>query len=170
MVGKAEIWCFLVDGDREGDCGCSPGVCSCDRVGNRCLSCGWCSSDHACPQCQASRQCGGYSPCVHDATGIGNGQCSNVCIFGESLVCHGQHWGSLVDGDVKRNRGRAAGVDSRDGVAAGGLVGCWCSRDHPVAEAQSVRQCWRNRPGSDCLLYTSPSPRDLSTSRMPSSA
>ena len=24
--------------------------------------------------------------------------------------------------------------------------------------------------GSDCLLYTSPSPRDLSTSRMPSSA
>ena len=25
-------------------------------------------------------------------------------------------------------------------------------------------------PGSSCLLYTSPSPRDLSTSRMPSSA
>ena len=25
-------------------------------------------------------------------------------------------------------------------------------------------------PGKDCLLYTSPSPRDLSTSRMPSSA
>ena len=27
-----------------------------------------------------------------------------------------------------------------------------------------------NGPGSTCLLYTSPSPRDLSTSRMPSSA
>ena len=26
------------------------------------------------------------------------------------------------------------------------------------------------RAGRDCLLYTSPSPRDLSTSRMPSSA
>ena len=26
------------------------------------------------------------------------------------------------------------------------------------------------RPSDDCLLYTSPSPRDLSTSRMPSSA
>ena len=26
------------------------------------------------------------------------------------------------------------------------------------------------RKGMDCLLYTSPSPRDLSTSRMPSSA
>ena len=32
---------------------------------------------------------------------------------------------------------------------------------------------WINERGSDqnsCLLYTSPSPRDLSTSRMPSSA
>ena len=27
-----------------------------------------------------------------------------------------------------------------------------------------------NNKGIDCLLYTSPSPRDLSTSRMPSSA
>ena len=27
-----------------------------------------------------------------------------------------------------------------------------------------------NWPGVTCLLYTSPSPRDLSTSRMPSSA
>ena len=27
-----------------------------------------------------------------------------------------------------------------------------------------------NQVGNDCLLYTSPSPRDLSTSRMPSSA
>ena len=26
------------------------------------------------------------------------------------------------------------------------------------------------KEGNDCLLYTSPSPRDLSTSRMPSSA
>ena len=36
--------------------------------------------------------------------------------------------------------------------------------------AQSV--CWRHpaHSGKSCLLYTSPSPRDLSTSRMPSSA
>ena len=27
-----------------------------------------------------------------------------------------------------------------------------------------------NTPSNNCLLYTSPSPRDLSTSRMPSSA
>ena len=29
---------------------------------------------------------------------------------------------------------------------------------------------WRTRDLNTCLLYTSPSPRDLSTSRMPSSA
>jgi len=29
---------------------------------------------------------------------------------------------------------------------------------------------WETREASICLLYTSPSPRDLSTSRMPSSA
>ena len=30
--------------------------------------------------------------------------------------------------------------------------------------------CWQDRQWKTCLLYTSPSPRDLSTSRMPSSA
>ena len=30
--------------------------------------------------------------------------------------------------------------------------------------------CWTRLPRNPCLLYTSPSPRDLSTSRMPSSA
>ena len=29
---------------------------------------------------------------------------------------------------------------------------------------------WPGNPAASCLLYTSPSPRDLSTSRMPSSA
>ena len=35
-----------------------------------------------------------------------------------------------------------------------------------------MRQCGQQQKdaGSSCLLYTSPSPRDLSTSRMPSSA
>ena len=31
-------------------------------------------------------------------------------------------------------------------------------------------RCWRSSMRTICLLYTSPSPRDLSTSRMPSSA
>ena len=33
-----------------------------------------------------------------------------------------------------------------------------------------VVKAWHYHKGQTCLLYTSPSPRDLSTSRMPSSA
>ena len=36
----------------------------------------------------------------------------------------------------------------------------------PAARTVVLEKSW----GSPCLLYTSPSPRDLSTSRMPSSA
>ena len=67
---------------------------------------------------------------------------------------------------------------------AGGFIGL----DYPASYGNLVAQLlgisiskgetrtdWRRRPLSDsqikyCLLYTSPSPRDLSTSRMPSSA
>eukprot|EP00831_Metopus_contortus_P033174 TRINITY_DN26641_c0_g1_i3.p2 TRINITY_DN26641_c0_g1~~TRINITY_DN26641_c0_g1_i3.p2 ORF type:complete len:106 (+),score=27.93 TRINITY_DN26641_c0_g1_i3:82-399(+) len=35
---------------------------------------------------------------------------------------------------------------------------------------QAVRDIWQKIVSAPCLLYTSPSPRDLSTSRMPSSA
>ena len=37
-----------------------------------------------------------------------------------------------------------------------------------IAQIGEIRG-WATHP-TDCLLYTSPSPRDLSTSRMPSSA
>ena len=40
----------------------------------------------------------------------------------------------------------------------------------PMDAAARVARVCINLPGWDCLLYTSPSPRDLSTSRMPSSA
>ena len=56
--------------------------------------------------------------------------------------------------------------------------------DHPITESELEKALnntkFGKNPGSDgvlpevlvygCLLYTSPSPRDLSTSRMPSSA
>ena len=43
---------------------------------------------------------------------------------------------------------------------------------HLFAMARSLHRSYPAMPerGADCLLYTSPSPRDLSTSRMPSSA
>ena len=37
-------------------------------------------------------------------------------------------------------------------------------------KAGGIKVCSSNEEVEDCLLYTSPSPRDLSTSRMPSSA
>ena len=42
-----------------------------------------------------------------------------------------------------------------------------CMYDSKFMKDTCIRQCFMN---GRCLLYTSPSPRDLSTSRMPSSA
>ena len=42
--------------------------------------------------------------------------------------------------------------------------------DAPSREVCTVKRAHTNTPLQACLLYTSPSPRDLSTSRMPSSA
>ena len=39
-----------------------------------------------------------------------------------------------------------------------------------ISSWENVMKILGNKQGRDCLLYTSPSPRDLSTSRMPSSA
>ena len=45
-------------------------------------------------------------------------------------------------------------------------------QDHKVTVLQQLDSAWSNLNAhrEACLLYTSPSPRDLSTSRMPSSA
>jgi len=51
-------------------------------------------------------------------------------------------------------------------------LGSLMSRSTPQKARQNLmnRLDLAGRPGNLCLLYTSPSPRDLSTSRMPSSA
>ena len=54
-----------------------------------------------------------------------------------------------------------------------GLLYFTTPRVHAVAlNAETGEEVWRFKPSeyNGCLLYTSPSPRDLSTSRMPSSA
>ena len=66
-----------------------------------------------------------------------------------------------------------------------GQLGGWLSNEghdvkvvaappyYPAWKISEGYRNWFNREtidGVDCLLYTSPSPRDLSTSRMPSSA
>ena len=42
--------------------------------------------------------------------------------------------------------------------------------EQPTDRKTNSGLVWRSERGGSCLLYTSPSPRDLSTSRMPSSA
>ena len=59
---------------------------------------------------------------------------------------------------------------------AGGLPNCAYENGAQVADSELERIADETDPGllallkKDCLLYTPPSPRDLSTSRMPSSA
>ena len=60
-------------------------------------------------------------------------------------------------------------------AAAHAQRGCGLSYDHYVTLFSSAIDAQANRLPDEqraqaCLLYTSPSPRDLSTSRMPSSA
>ena len=45
-----------------------------------------------------------------------------------------------------------------------------CSNDFDRPKMFSIKRNQVENPLETCLLYTSPSPRDLSTSRMPSSA
>ena len=49
-----------------------------------------------------------------------------------------------------------------EGTCGGSISCCTC---HVIIDKD-----WFSIVGGPCLLYTSPSPRDLSTSRMPSSA
>ena len=46
----------------------------------------------------------------------------------------------------------------------------WIGSGHPVVVQSMINEDTLDVEGATCLLYTSPSPRDLSTSRMPSSA
>ena len=63
--------------------------------------------------------------------------------FGESAICH------FEDGLLVVN-------------SSGEIEAC--------GEAKTLLKEWEGNCSYNCLLYTSPSPRDLSTSRMPSSA
>ena len=71
----------------------------------------------------------------------------------------------LMDEGVIINRpprdGRMAFVRSPDGISVELLQ---------KGEALAPAEPWVSMSNTGCLLYTSPSPRDLSTSRMPSSA
>ena len=55
-------------------------------------------------------------------------------------------------------------------LCAGLLVACDKEEEYEPVKPPVEQPEEPNEPDKPCLLYTSPSPRDLSTSRMPSSA
>ena len=65
--------------------------------------------------------------------------------------------------------GRSMGVLAPNGTGKTTLINMMAGLEKPD-EGEIRRQCNVSFPLGFCLLYTSPSPRDLSTSRMPSSA
>ena len=87
-------------------------------------------------------------------------------------------WGNIVNGVelIKRESGNQAfGLTTPlITLASGNKMGktekgaVWLNKE--MLSPYDYWQFWRNTDDRDCLLYTSPSPRDLSTSRMPSSA
>ena len=83
--------------------------------------------------------------------------------------------GKKKNGNGNGSNGNGNGNGGSNGGSNGGGVSE--SKDHEVAMAQSqlkkseenIRKL-RRALGKNCLLYTSPSPRDATLSRMPSSA
>ena len=68
-------------------------------------------------------------------------------------------------------KGAATEHDVMFAALFGGVVATQSDADPLAAELSPAHaDADANSDGNTCLLYTSPSPRDLSTSRMPSSA
>ena len=70
----------------------------------------------------------------------------------------------------RRNDGRDAGRENARELVDEGNASVAYLGVEQVAEEGRLGTVDRRVENADCLLYTSPSPRDLSTSRMPSSA
>ena len=61
-------------------------------------------------------------------------------------------------------------ADQLDVDERGIAISCASHAGTNAHAREAFRLLWKAELDSACLLYTSPSPRDLSTSRMPSSA
>ena len=86
----------------------------------------------------------------------------------------------------KGNHDGVVAFGGGSGIDLGKMVAFMAGQKRPIWDFEDIEDWWTRADsaaiapivavpttagtGSDCLLYTSPSPRDLSTSRMPSSA
>ena len=71
---------------------------------------------------------------------------------------------AIMDGSQAKVLENAEGARTTPSVVA------FLEKDEKLVGQPAKRQAVTNAQDTICLLYTSPSPRDLSTSRMPSSA
>ena len=95
--------------------------------------------------------------------------------------------GAIIGGVIGNQFGSGSGKEAATavGAAIGAVKGSQTGQNKQIVGYQNVNQCHTEYASSSksvvneydisynvngCLLYTSPSPRDLSTSRMPSSA
>ena len=97
------------------------------------------------------------------------GQPEGSCSATETThCCSGAAKGSFVgDGDSEQLREHTEGSEPRNGAGEGNSRQ---GRRHGDAQPQGSKPRWYHGVVSPCLLYTSPSPRDRTRSRMPSSA
>ena len=61
-------------------------------------------------------------------------------------------------------------ISGKDAGKEGKVLQAFPKKGTVLVEGVNVNKKHQKPQGQTCLLYTSPSPRDLSTSRMPSSA
>ena len=85
------------------------------------------------------------------------------------------HFGSAVPAYAHDPEELGDWCDALDGVLAAwgpqrGRERAVVLLDALLAHARQRKLAWRPEPVTPCLLYTSPSPRDRTRSRMPSSA
>ena len=103
-----------------------------------------------------------------------------ACIFGidpgddwadpKSLIKANPNYGVSVDADILQAQQRTAMLNPlQQNKFKTKHLNVWTSVMAGVMNMQQWELC-KDTDLDDCLLYTSPSPRDLSTSRMPSSA
>ena len=112
-------------------------------------------SAQGCADCNVNAQTNncGRGITQGEAAGLWAGYCQEDCgYYGETSDCSGGY------------------VDSCGGSGYADSCGCGCGAKGGLLSGLRSKQGGCGCGGGNCLLYTSPSPRDLSTSRMPSSA
>ena len=122
--------------------------------------------------------CGGSTSDVNDTTLSNSGNYNNTTpnnptqsyTFNNELV-----WSDEFDqdGPVSQDKWNVETIPPNNGSWWNGELQFYTDKEDNISVEEGLLKItakYESYEGKNCLLYTSPSPRDLSTSRMPSSA